>query len=264
MTTWMLKLSLALVLTGALLAPVVSAQQAPTTTELKKDIEALKAAIQKDLQEIKTLLQTRPAAPAAAAVAQNVVLDVGNNPSQGARTAKLTLVEFSDYQCPFCARHERETNPQLEKEYIQTGKLRRVFIDLPLESIHKLAFKAAEAARCAGDQGKYWQMHDQLFANQKTLDTWGAHAQAVGLDTAKFDSCLTSGKFASEVRKDLTLAQSLGITGTPGFFIAVTEPGSTTKVRTVRSIKGAQPYLAFKAQLDAVLAEVEAGGKKTP
>ena len=138
----------------------------------------------------------------------------------------------------------------------------------PLESIHKHAFKAAEAARCAGEQGKYWEMHDQLFANQTTLSAWTDHAQAVGLDVASFEGCLSSGKFAADIRNGLTMAQGAGITGTPGFFLAVADPGST-KVKTVRLIKGAQLYAAFKhrltacsasweAQIDGLLAELEA------
>ncbi len=123
-------------------------------------------------------------------------------------------------------------------------------MDFPLESIHKLAFKAAQAARCAGEQGKYWEMHDQLFANQKTLDAWMNHAEAVGLNAAQFDTCLNSGKYDGEIRKDLAMAQGAGLTGTPAFFLAVTDPTST-KVKTARALRGAQPYEAFKSAIDA-------------
>ena len=252
-----------LVLAGVLSAPVASAQQQPTTAELKKDIEALQAAltaIQKDLQDIKTLLVSRAQPPAAP---PSVALDLGNHPFKGERTARLTLVEFSDYQCPFCGRHVRETYPQIEKDYIATGKVKYVFMDFPLESIHKLAFKAAEAARCAGEQNKYWEMHDRLFANQKTLDAWTDHAKAVGLDATQFESCLQSGKFAADIRKDMAVAQSAGLTGTPAFFLAMTDPAGT-KVKTLRFFKGAQPYAAFKAQIDALLAGPAAEGKKSP
>jgi protein-disulfide isomerase len=257
---------------GVVLASVVStqlnsAQQAPSPTDLKtdlkKDIEALSQAvtgIQNDLQEIKTLLRSRPPAPGVAAP-QNFVLDLGNHPVKGLRTAQLTLVEFSDYECPFCGRYVRDTWPQLEKEYIETGKLKSVFVDFPLESIHKQALKAAEAARCAGEQDKYWEMHDRLFANQKTLSAWTEHARAVGLDGAKFETCLQSGKYVADIRKDLTMGQGAGITGTPGFFLAVTDPASN-KVKTLRVLKGAQPYAAFKAQIDGLLAELETAGTK--
>jgi protein-disulfide isomerase len=128
-----------------------------------------------------------------------------------------------------------------------------VFLDLPLESIHKLAFKAAEAANCAGDQGKYWEMHARLFENQKTLEPWTAHAEAVGLDVARFEECLNSGKEANEIRRDMAEARKAGVTGTPTFFLAVTDPTSS-KIKTVARISGAQPFSAFKAEIDELLA----------
>lgn len=137
-------------------------------------------------------------------------------------------------------------------------------MDLPLESIHKLAFKAAEAANCAGEQGKYWEMHDRLFANQKTLEPWKAHAEAVGLDVPKFEGCLTAGKQAEEIRKDMAEVQKAGVTGTPLFFLAYTDPASS-KVKTLVRLSGAQPFSAFKAQIDKLLAEQpKAGVEKTP
>ena len=107
-------------------------------------------------------------------------------PSRGKADARVTIVEFTDYQCPFCSRYVRETYPQLDKEYVQTGKVKYVLRDLPLEAIHPLAMKAAEAAHCAGEQGKYWEMHDRLFANQTELarTDLAKHAQALGLDAA--------------------------------------------------------------------------------
>jgi len=238
---------------GCLLAAPLAARQEPAAADLAQDIAALKEsvkAIQKDLQEIKALLLARPAAGPPA----NVVLDPGTNQFKGEPTAKLTLIEFSDYQCPFCARYVRDTYPQIEKEYVETGKLRYVFLDLPLESIHKLAFKAAEAANCAGEQGKYWEMHDRLFENQKALEPWTTHAEAVGLNVAEFETCLASGRQADEIRRDMAEARKAGITGTPGFFLAYTDPKTST-VRTVASLKGAQPFAAFKAEIDRLLAE---------
>jgi len=119
--------------------------------------------------------------------------------------------------------------------------------------MHKNAFKAAEAARCAGEQGKFWEMHHRLFANQQTLDQWKSHAEAVGLDAAKFEECLNGGRKAAGVRKDMAEAQKAGITGTPAFFLAYTDPKST-KVTTVMRLSGAQPYSAFKAAIDKLLA----------
>jgi protein-disulfide isomerase len=235
--------------------------QESSNAELRKEIAALNEtvkAMQKDLQDIKALLMQRGGPPPAP---ENVVLDLGNNPFKGRKTAPLTMVEFTDYQCPFCGRYARDTYAQIDKEYVATGKIKYVLLDLPLESIHPFALKAAQAANCAGEQGKYWEMHDRLFANQQTLDSWNAHAEAVGLDLARFESCLASGKMEAEIRRDMTQAQIAGVTGTPGFFLAATDPTST-KVRTLRSIKGAQPFPAFKAQIDALLTAQEAADKK--
>jgi protein-disulfide isomerase len=248
---------------AALLSPHSAFAQEPSNADLKKEIEALTTAMkamQTDLQEIKALLQrgAQPAAPP-----QNFTLDLGTNAFKGEKTARLTMVEFTDYQCPFCSRYARDTFPQIEKDYIATGKIKYVLMDLPLESIHKLAFKAAETANCAGEQGKYWQMHDRLFENQKALEPWSGHAEAIGLDVPQFEACLGSGKHAAEIRRDMAQAQSAGVTGTPGFFLAVTDPAST-KVKTLRVLKGAQPYANFKAQIDALLEEQGTTAKKNP
>jgi protein-disulfide isomerase len=122
-----------------------------------------------------------------------------------------------------------------------------------LESIHKLAFKAAEAANCAGEQGKYWEMHQRLFANQKALEPWTAHAEAIGLNLPKFEECLNSGRQAAEIRRDMAEAKKAGITGTPAFFLAYTDPKSS-KVTTEIRLSGAQPFDAFKAAIDKLLA----------
>jgi protein-disulfide isomerase len=254
---WVLSIGLML---GCMLSARPAIAQDASNAELKKEIMALGdtvKAMQKDLQDIKALLQRAGSPPAP----ESVVLDVGNNPFKGQKTAPLTMVEFTDYQCPFCGRYARDTYTQIDKEYVATGKIKYVLLDLPLESIHPFAFKAAAAAHCAGEQGKYWEMHDRLFANQQTLDAWNAHAVAVGLDVARFESCLSSDKTAAEIRRDMTQAQVAGITGTPGFFLALTDP-TTTKVKTLRSVKGAQPFPAFKAQIDALLAAQEAAAKK--
>jgi protein-disulfide isomerase len=222
---------------------------------LRKDLESLKQGqsdIQKELQEIKTLLRGRVATPPPEP--QNVVLSVKDDPVKGEKDAKLTLIEFSDYQCPFCARHSRETIPQLEREYIATGKIKYVFRNFPIASIHPLAFKAHEAANCAGEQGKYWEMNGRLFANQKAMSPkdLSDHAQALALEMSKFQQCLDSGKHAAKIRKDLADGQKAGVQGTPSFFLGLTEPNDGM-VKAVRVIRGAQPYAAFKEAIDSLL-----------
>lgn len=145
--------------------------------------------------------------------------------------------------------------PQIEKNYVDTGKLRYIVRDFPLESIHKNAFKAAEAARCAGEQGKFWEMFDQLFTHQQALSPTdlAGYAQAVGLNVQLFQSCLESGHYAAAIRKDIADGQQAGVTGTPAFFIGVAD-GNDGKVKVLRTLKGAQAYPAFQAAIDGLLA----------
>jgi protein-disulfide isomerase len=241
-------------------------QNSTEIDKLKQEIEALKAnqtAIQRDVGEIKNLLILQ--ARQAAAVPRQLSAPTPENPTivsleggaaKGNNNAKLTLVEFTDYQCPFCSRHFRDTLPQIDSEYVKTGKVRYVLREFPLESIHPKAFKAAEAANCAGEQGKYWEMHDRLFGNQNGLgvDQLPSHAQVIGLDAVKFKSCLDSGTYTAKIRNDLTEAQKAGVNGTPTFFIGLSDPKSS-EIKAVKMIVGAQNYAAFKAAIDSLLAQ---------
>lgn len=146
--------------------------------------------------QIQARLQSRPPTAAnttASATARVETLDdvelvIGRAALRGDPHAKLAVVEFSDFQCPFCARYFKETLIDIQRDYIAKGQAAYVFVNFPLESIHKLAFKAAEAAACAGDQGRYWDMHDQLFANQNVLTEPDLidHARALGLEPLRF------------------------------------------------------------------------------
>jgi len=252
------------------------AQSGKELSDLKREIEALKngqVSIQKDLAEIKNLLlqkelqamkdqlQGRPAqgpaqaqAPSAPAPETQTMVSIDGGMSKGDKNAKLTLVEFTDFQCPFCSRHLRDTMPQIENDYIKTGKVRYVLRDFPLESIHPQAFKGHEAANCAAEQNKYWEMHEKLFANQRAMTPKdvSAYAESMGMDMGKFQSCFDSGKYAAKVRKDLNDAQKYGATGTPTFFIGLTDPKGS-EIKAVRKIVGAQSYAAFKDAFDTLL-----------
>jgi protein-disulfide isomerase len=222
--------------------------------ELRKDVEALKQGqlqLQRELQEINALLRRRQ--PAATDV-QNVVVTIDGYPSKGSRSAKLVLIEFTDYQCPFCGRHFQQTSPQIEQDYVNTGRVRYVVRDFPIESIHKDALKAAEAAHCAGEQGQYWQMHARLFNSQNALtaDHLSAYAGALGLDVQSFQRCLESNKYAVTIRQDLAAAQRVGVQATPSFLLGMAGPdGSSVKV--VKMIAGAHPYTVFKEAIDSLL-----------
>ena len=160
-------------------------------------------------------------------------------PSRGPKDAKITIVEFSDFQCPFCSR-AHDTVEQVMQAY--PGKLRLVFRHFPLD-FHKQAPKAAEAAMCADEQGKFWEYHDVLFKNQQKLEPADlkAHASVVGLDAGKFGSCLDSSKFAQAVKADTEAGKKVGVSGTPAFFINGV------------MLSGAQPYEEFKRVIDQEL-----------
>ena len=220
---------------------------------LRQEIEAVKAgqaAIQKDLLEIKNLLRTRPSGQPP----RDIVLDIAGVPAKGPKDAKVVLVEFSDFQCPFCARFSRDTIPQVQTDYVDTGKIKYVFADFPLEAIHPYAFKAAEAASCAGEQGEFWKMHDHLFANQKALkpDDLSQYAEALGLDKSKFQQCLDTQKQAPSIRKTMAQAGDAGVTSTPTLMVGLLQPNSS-RVKVLRVLKGAQPFAALKDALDNAL-----------
>jgi protein-disulfide isomerase len=223
------------------------AQTSPTNEDLLKEIKA----IRQELQEIKKLIgQPRPAADA---LPKNPI-NISKEPVKGDGNARVALIEFSDYQCPFCSRFGKDTYPQLETDYIKTGKLKYVFRDLPLD-FHKQAFKAAEAAHCAGEQGKFWEMHDQLFANNKALapEDLTKYAGTLQLNTTLFQQCLDSARYAADIKKDIAEANSAGITGTPTFLLGTINTRDGT-VKVTQKLVGAKPYAEFKAAIDSLLA----------
>ena len=174
-------------------------------------------------------------------------VDAGDAPFVGSENAPVTIIEFSDYECPFCSRFYTETEIQIRNDYVDTGKVKLVYKDFPLSSLHPSAQKAAEAARCAGDQGKYWEMHDILFEKQQEWASLGVsktaeYAATLGLDGGQFSSCLSTGKYTSAVQKDFNEGSSLGVSGTPTFFVNGLE------------VVGAQPYAIFKQIIDQELA----------
>lgn len=226
--------------------------------QLRQDVESVKSdtetiktdteMIKKQLLDIQKFLSQR----VAQADRGPVKMSVGGGPMLGRPDAPVTMVEFSDYECPFCRRHFSSTFQELKTAYIDTGKLRYVFRDFPLEKLHPDAHKAAEAAHCAGDQGKFWEMHDSLFANQGALkpDNIRAFARDLKLDVNAFDACLDSGRNSAIVTKHLADGSAAGIAGTPGFFIGKTQENGTIEAMF---IKGAQPTAAFSQVIDGLL-----------
>ena len=231
-----------------LAGPVSAAGQAtgPELRDLTQRVDAIQAQldeIQGQLQQLLTLIESRAAQGGPSAPPLSTELDISAAAIKGSEDTEFVLVEFSDYQCPFCGRQARDTLPALDRDYIATGKVRYAFKNLPLESIHPQAFKAAEAAECARPQGKYWEMHDRLFANEQALmpaDLTG-YAEALGLDMVKFQQC-QDGEVAARVREDLTHAAEAGVSATPTTFLGVVQPDG--KVKVLRRLQGAQPYAA--------------------
>jgi len=168
-----------------------------------------------------------------------ISIDYGNAPAMGAKDAKITIIEFSDYQCPFCKR-VRPTIWRLMDEY--KGKINYVFLDFPL-SFHQQAKKAHEAARCAGDQGKYYEYNRKIFENQKGLDVKDLkkYAKQLKLDTKEFDNCLDTGKHAATVDMFMEKGMAAGVSGTPAFFV------------NGIMLSGAQPHAAFVEVIEGEL-----------
>ena len=168
-------------------------------------------------------------------------LSVTGEPLKGSEKAPVTIVKFEDFQCPFCKQVQPTFNELLSR---YDGKVRLVHKDLPLESLHPQARAAAEAARCAYEQGKFWEYHDRLYANspKASADDLKNYAKEVGVNVDSFDRCLTSGKYRAVVQQNLNEGAKLGLTGTPTFFI------------NGREISGNQPVEAFEAIIDEELA----------
>lgn len=232
---------------------ILPAQTSADFDALRKEVQELKAGQQKmqaALDAIQKSLQ-----PNKPDTFEPTEIDLSGAPALGKDNAPLTLVEFTDYQCPFCSRHFRDTFPKIVQDYVDTGKLRYVIREFPLVTIHSNASKAAEAALCAADQGEYWKMHDTIFENQRKIqvDDLKAHGQSIGLDAGKLDSCLDDGKFANQVKTDMAMGQKFGVRGTPSFFLGKsgTDP---SKFTASERLVGAQPYASFKAAIDKLLA----------
>ena len=241
---------------GARVKPVTDAEvqafyQANIGQMQGRSLESIAPAISRFLQDqqrakarqdlITELRKTAPAVRVMFEPPRTKVDIAANDPSLGAASAPVTIVEFSDFQCPFCQR----AAPTLKQIRAQYGdKVRVVWKDFPLTQIHPQAFKAAEAGHCAAEQGKFWELHDQMFGNQAALqpDSLKKYAADMGMDAAKFNACLDSSKYAERVRDGVAAGTRLGVNSTPTVYI------------NGRMLTGAQPYDTFAAIIDEELA----------
>lgn len=222
--------------------------------KLRKENAALREEQQRLMDQIRELKGSDPFKSVTPAKPQ-LPFDMAVNPetreTKGDKGARVAIIEFSDFQCSYCLSYVKETFPQIDKGYIKTGKVKYFFRNLPLTNGHPNAFRAAEAAHCAAEQGKFWEAHDRFFDNQDTLNPndWPQHAQALGLDTKRFGQCLDSGKYDDEINQDIDDAQRLGINGTPAFLIGVIAPNGS-KITVNKIMMGAETYDSFKKALD--------------
>ena len=213
-----------------------------------------------ELKEILSDIQVDPTpqpaqAPSQPSVPGKIMVSLDDDPFKGNPNAPVTIIEFSDFQCPFCSRFFQQTLPQIETDYIDTGKVKFVYRDLPLDSLHPNARPAHIAAECADEQGKFWDYHDILFEKQSEWNrlaatdlqsTLSQYASDLGLQSSIFENCLKSDKIADEVNKDALDAARVGATGTPAFYIGNEKDGFI-------KLSGAQPYLNFQVAIDAQL-----------
>ena len=212
---------------------------------LKTDVESLKkqqdAIIQQLMQMQRTLAQQKAAS----------IIDLKGAPEKGSKDTKVAVVEFTDFWCGFCARFAKDTLPQLNKEYVDTGKVRYYVKDFAAQR----GPKVSEASHCAAEQGKYWQLHDKLFQNYgKYSDSEIAqYVQQAGADPTIFQKCAESDRYAKIVRDSMEQGTAAGVDGTPTFMLGVIDPADPTKLKTVRTVVGAQTLDQFRAAIDAVI-----------
>ena len=234
---------------------------------LRADVDVMKGHIgrlvqylqQRDSQSIAPQAPPQLAPPVAQAPtaqpgAVTAKINLAGAPSLGRADAPVTIIEFSDFECPFCQRFNKTTLPEIKRDYVDSGKVRYVFLDFPLEQMHPKARKAAEAAGCAAEQGKFWEMHDILFEVSTNLDLrlYPEYAKKLKLESAAFEQCLGSGKQSARINAGLASGRSVGINATPSFIITKTDGGDIATGGVI--ITGVQPYERFKDAIEQALA----------
>lgn len=175
-------------------------------------------------------------------VANKVIGHLDQATRRGPANARIALIEFSDFQCPYCGQYARETYPRIEDQFLKSGQIAYMFFNLPLEQAHPFALRAGTAAECAGRQSKFWDMHDVLFKNQGKLDGPALieHAGSIGLRMPEFETCLSDSQSAARIRSEMNEAKALEVAGTPTLFVA--ELQSATEARALYRIRGAASF----------------------
>jgi protein-disulfide isomerase len=237
--------------------PQPPGESPPSIQRQLDDLKHGQQRLQQELDEIKKLLREKQgsaASSASSAKPKVFSLNVHNEPFRGDRRAKVAIMEYSDFECSYCAKFVQEIYPKIDQDYIKCGKVKYFFRDLPARE-HPNAMAAAQAARCAGDQGKFWEMHDLLFASRGALAQSNllADAQGLGLDTQKFSECLSNGYYAGSIRLSIAGGKELGIYGTPAFVLGtLSDDGDILRVTKV--LVGGESDAELRPALDELLA----------
>jgi protein-disulfide isomerase len=219
------------------------------------EIESTLRRLESEVTKLATLLRAALPPGPIVDVTPPVEISIIQAPTRGAATAALALIEFSDFECPFCGRHAQTVYHELQSRFVDTGEVRYVFRHLPLDEIHPSALRAATAAECARAQGKFWEMHDQIFMNQRALAMSNLldHARLLGLDLQQFQPCLQDSGVTTRIKQDQLEARRLGVSSTPTFFIG--EIKSDGIVRVTKRIAGAQTFPVFQAALQGLISK---------
>jgi protein-disulfide isomerase len=231
--------------------PVVVAQQhnPPSIVDRLNTLEKTVQNVNDRLSELTLLLKSMFPSPIEDIT--TVELPLAGMHTRGSASATVAIVEFADFECPFCRQHAKTVYRDLVRQLVDTGKALYVFRNLPIERIHANSIKAAEAGECAADQGKFWEYHDRLFDEEIfRLSNLRQYAQGIDLDAERFDACINDGEMASRVRNDIAEATRLGVTGTPTFFVGERK-GETVVAK--KRIVGSQPLAVLRGALDGVL-----------
>jgi protein-disulfide isomerase len=229
-------------------------QPADDLATLKNDVQLLKTQQQQILDGLNELKKLAKVSNGPPLIKAPETLSVAGEPFRGETQASVAIIEYADFECPFCRHFEHDTYPQIRDAYIKTGKVRYFYRDLPLP-FHEHSMPAARATRCAAEQGKLWEMHDSLFTDPASLNPRDIDSRAgkLGLDVTSLDACVASERFADVIRRSINEATDMQISGTPTFLIGTLgSHGEIVKVRN--AVVGARPFETFKAAIDPLLA----------
>jgi protein-disulfide isomerase len=226
------------------------------------EIEQLKrnqALIKRELAELRAIISAgsvgRYSKEQITGVTAERHVDVSEVSFLGDPKAPVTILEFSDYQCPYCRKHATTTLPMLVDRYINEGKVRYGIKEFPIQQLHKYARRMSEVALCAGDQGAYWKMHDIQVNNGPTIssdENLEALAKRLGIDAGKFSTCVTSGRNRDVINASLRFGSRMGIRGTPYFAIGLSDPTNENLIIVKSTISGAKPYFQFETKIDSL------------